>query len=217
MHDFTNTHADFPETRMHGASEHAGIRDRLYWSAIYAFLRRKGSDRETARDITADFFADKVYGKDFFAKADPSKGPLRVFVMHAVDNYAVSWHRRPRNQPGGTNRSVEQDALDQFDRDQACAGSPDDAFRMALERETVNEALARCAQYFMTSGREGHWKVFEARLVRPTRGLAAPEPRDEAARAYGFENEAAASAAQQVVAKRFKMLLSEVRTEAGAD
>lgn len=217
MHDFTNTNADFPETRMGpGGSVGAGM-DRLYWSAVYAFLRRKRFDRDTARDMTSDFFADKVYGKEFFAKADPTRGPLRVFIMSAVENYAVSWRRRPRNQAGGTNLSVQTDELERFDHDQETARSPEEAFEAALDREIVNEALARCERCFEGRGKTAHWKVFEARVVRPSVAQMQPASREDVARDVGFENEAAASAAQQVVVKRFGLILEEVRAEIRAD
>ena len=56
---------------------------RHYWYPIYAFIRRKGHNAETARDLTQEFFL-QLLNRRFFERADPLKGRFRAFLMASL-------------------------------------------------------------------------------------------------------------------------------------
>ena len=53
-----------------------------YWYPLYAFVRRKGHDAESAQDLVQGFFA-RLLEKGDLAEVDRSKGKFRSFLMAA--------------------------------------------------------------------------------------------------------------------------------------
>src|SRR6185369_739087 len=64
-----------------------------YWYPIYAFIRRRGSSAEDARDLTQAFFAT-LLEKGYLADADPERGRFRSFLLTAVARFAAKEHDR---------------------------------------------------------------------------------------------------------------------------
>src|SRR5262249_56761789 len=50
-----------------------------YWYPIYAFIRRRGADPDSALDLTQDYFA-RLVGSPVVAAADRRKGRFRAFL-----------------------------------------------------------------------------------------------------------------------------------------
>ena len=82
--------ARFPTTlwsRVVAAGRRAAPEDRdalaelcaAYWFPVYAFIRRKGNDPESALDLAQDYFV-RLLERRTLAAADPSKGRFRAFL-----------------------------------------------------------------------------------------------------------------------------------------
>jgi RNA polymerase sigma factor (sigma-70 family) len=54
-----------------------------YWYPVYAFIRRQGCDREKAKDLTQDLFANLIE-KRSFQTLDCDKGRFRSFLLACV-------------------------------------------------------------------------------------------------------------------------------------
>ncbi len=52
----------------------------LYWYPLYAFVRRRGHDPESARDLTQEFFA-RLLRKEFLQSVQPANGRFRAFLL----------------------------------------------------------------------------------------------------------------------------------------
>lgn len=70
----------------------------------------------------------------------------------------------------------------------------------------------RCETHFESAERAGHWRLFEARVVRES-----PVPLVEAAATFGFASAALAAAAVQTVKRRLDAILREVVAETARD
>jgi DNA-directed RNA polymerase specialized sigma24 family protein len=83
-----------------------------YWYPIYAFVRRKGLDRDEASDLVQGLFTDLIERCDF-AKADPARGRFRSF-LRAVCEHFLAHHREHDRalKRGGGKRLVSLDAQD---------------------------------------------------------------------------------------------------------
>lgn len=74
---------------------------RQYWSPVYAFIRRQGYGGHDASDLTQDFLAQVVIGRDLVGKADASRGRFRSFLKQALRNFLIDQHRSGRHHRGG--------------------------------------------------------------------------------------------------------------------
>jgi RNA polymerase sigma-70 factor (ECF subfamily) len=71
-----------------------------YWKPAYFFIRRRGVDVETAKDLTQSFFLAFVE-KDFLKNVSPDKGRFRSFVLAALSYYLSDQHDRSRAKKRG--------------------------------------------------------------------------------------------------------------------
>jgi RNA polymerase sigma factor (sigma-70 family) len=102
--------ANFPSTRWtlilsaRGSPEacRAALEELLstYWTPLYAFARRKGWDREAARDAVQGFWVH-LLERDFLSRLDPARGRLRSFLRTALDHYLVNLNAKERARKRG--------------------------------------------------------------------------------------------------------------------
>lgn len=78
---------------------------RLYWKPLYFYLRRKGLDNETAKDVVQDFIASLIERRAI-EKADPARGRFRTFLLTALDHFLTDRRRREGRQKRGGGASV---------------------------------------------------------------------------------------------------------------
>lgn len=83
---------------------------RVYWPAVYGFLRGKGKSRDDAQDLTQSFFAH-VLEQGSLSRVDPERGRFRTYLLGALSHFTVDQHRRDnRLKRGGGVRFLEIDA-----------------------------------------------------------------------------------------------------------
>jgi RNA polymerase sigma factor (sigma-70 family) len=93
-----------------GGATGPGARDALetlcgaYWYPLYAYARRRGSDRHAAEDLTQGFFA-MLLERGSVAAADPQRGRFRAFLLTAFQRFAVNEHERASAQKRGGGSS----------------------------------------------------------------------------------------------------------------
>ena len=94
-----------------------------YWKPVYFFVRRKGHDVESAKDLTQGFLGVFVE-KDYLKSVSPERGKFRSFVMASLQHYLADARDRARAiKRGGGYNFVEAES------DLACAApSPEKAF-----------------------------------------------------------------------------------------
>src|SRR5688572_9863163 len=59
---------------------------RTYWFPVYALVRRRGADAESARDFTQEFFAEML-SRHVFGAARREIGRFRSFVAQCLRNF----------------------------------------------------------------------------------------------------------------------------------
>lgn len=186
---------------------------RRYWPAVYGFLRRGGMAREEAGETTQGFFVDVVLSRALFDQADPASGRLRSLMLTALRRYVIDRHRRAASRKDRSG--LPPGMLDEAERVLAdnTAGSPDAAFDRAWAAGVMKEALRRTAEHFDRTGKSEHWRLFEARVVRPAARGASPRELSQVFEEHGFRSAADAAAAVQTVKRRVHSLLHEVVCE----
>jgi RNA polymerase sigma-70 factor (ECF subfamily) len=61
---------------------------RAYWYPLYVFIRRRGHDPDSARDLTQEFFT-RLIEADFLAGVERAKGKFRAFLLAPITFTAV--------------------------------------------------------------------------------------------------------------------------------
>jgi RNA polymerase sigma-70 factor (ECF subfamily) len=78
---------------------------RDYWFPLYAFVRRKGYDPETAQDRVQGTFAELLARQDL-RRLDPERGRFRSFLMAYCAHHLARHHDRERAVKRGGGRSL---------------------------------------------------------------------------------------------------------------
>ena len=73
---------------------------RHYGDPVLAFVARRVASRETAEDLTQEFFARLIRG-ELLAKADPDRGRFRAFLLNAVRDFLADAHDHATAQKRG--------------------------------------------------------------------------------------------------------------------
>jgi RNA polymerase sigma-70 factor (ECF subfamily) len=76
-----------------------------YWYAVYAFVRRRGTQVEDARDLTQEFFA-RLLEKDYLEAVDRERGRFRTFLLTAVSHFLSNERERACAQKRGGGQTV---------------------------------------------------------------------------------------------------------------
>jgi DNA-directed RNA polymerase specialized sigma24 family protein len=107
---------------------------RAYWQPIYAFVRRKGYDRDQAQDLTQAFFA-VVLEKNYLGDADRERGRFRTFLVIALKHFlANEWDKEHALKRGGGQIAVPIDPL----------GADAWYAPQAVEQQTPENLFERC-------------------------------------------------------------------------
>lgn len=216
---WTRTNARFTQTsytlvralgdREHGAAA-ADELTRIYWPAVYAYLRRSGLDRDAASEMAQSFFYKKVFQGELFARYDPSRGRLRGLILSALKHHVIDEHRgevvRGKGRIGGVPVTAVADPA-------SGSSCPEDAFERRWATVQLEEAMRRCEGYFRENGRGSHWEAFADRIYHPVVHSTSPPSHEELACRLGFRKAADVAAAIQLVKRRVLLFLREIVAE----
>ncbi len=193
---------------------------RKYWKPVYCFLRRKGYNNETAKDLTQGFFYEIVLGKGLIQQADQTIGRFRTFLLRTLEHYLITVHRtetRKKRRPQGSVSSLEgQDGsiLPLIAQEM----QPDQAFSYVWASNLLDEVLAEVERACHRDGKQKHWELFRARVLEPITEGGEPPALRELCDRLEVENEALASNMIITVKRRFKVVLSAyIRDEVGTE
>lgn len=135
---------------------------RRYWYPLYAFVRRSGRTHHEAQDGTQGFLAH-LLAAGGLARAVPSRGRFRTFLIAALRNYLTDdWHRSHALKRGGSEPTPPlafQSADERFTHEFRDTGlTPEQAFDRCWALSIVESALDDLRAEYAASGRNA---VFE--------------------------------------------------------
>jgi len=130
---------------------------RTYWFPVYALIRRRGLDAETARDCTQGFFV-QFLARDGFARARPERGCFRSYLSRAVHHFlADEWDRARTQKRGGEYEMLRFDSPGMEERylEAPAALTPDRVFDRQWALTVMSEAKRRLECELLEAGRSG--------------------------------------------------------------
>jgi RNA polymerase sigma-70 factor (ECF subfamily) len=119
---------------------------RTYWFPLYGFVRSKGHDAESARDLTQSFFLSLLERKDI-RKLDPELGKFRAFLLAAMKNFLANEREREQALKRRTDDPAFHVDLSEAERWYAHGSidgmTPDEIFEAKWARTVLDRALER--------------------------------------------------------------------------
>jgi RNA polymerase sigma-70 factor (ECF subfamily) len=118
----------------------------IYWKPLYFFVRQKGNDNETSKDIVQEFLTT-LLSKHTLQKADASRGRFRTFLLAALENFMKDRLKSAsREKRGGGQKIVSLD-FSSGEREytlQVQAGeAPETVLNRAWARSLWEDSIAR--------------------------------------------------------------------------
>ncbi|HZL80158.1 MAG TPA: RNA polymerase sigma factor [Candidatus Limnocylindrales bacterium] len=188
---------------------------RSYWFPLYAYVRRRGHNKEDAEDLVQAFFA-RFLGKNYLAGLRAERGRFRAFLLASLKHFlANEWDKAQAQKRGGgvTPLSLDWQTADtKFQVAATAEPSPDKAFdrewALALLAKVIERLQQECAA-------DGKAKLFEQLKIFLTAGKGALSHTD-AAKKLGMD-ETAVRVAVHRLRKRYRQLLRDEISQTLAD
>jgi RNA polymerase sigma factor (sigma-70 family) len=188
---------------------------RTYWFPLYAYVRRRGHNKEDAEDLVQEFFA-RFLAKNYLAGLSAERGRFRAFLLAALKHFlANEWDKSQTQKRGGGAAHLSLDWQTADTKFQVAATnepSPDKAFdrewALALLAKVIKRLQQECAA-------DGKAKLFEQLKIFLTAGKGALSHAD-AAKKMGMD-ETAVRVAVHRLRKRYRQLLRDEISQTLAD
>ncbi|HAO80018.1 MAG TPA: RNA polymerase subunit sigma-24 [Verrucomicrobia subdivision 3 bacterium] len=188
---------------------------RTYWFPLYAYVRRRGHNKEDAEDLVQEFFA-RFLEKNYLAGLSAERGRFRAFLLASLKHFlANEWDKSQAQKRGGgaAHLSLDWQTADtKFQVAATAEPSPDRAFdrewALALLAKVIERLRAECAA-------DGKAKLFEQLKIFLTADKGALSHAD-AAKKLGMD-ETAVRVAVHRLRKRYRQLLRDEISQTLAD
>lgn len=142
---------------------HAALADlfQAYWSPLYAYVRRWGSNEHDAEDIVQSFYLF-LQEKQALAKADRERGRFRTFLLRSLENFLSHENDKARAEKrGGGRELIFLDALEAKERyrlEPPDFATPETLFEKHWARTLLEQTLTRVRADFAARGKQ---RLFE--------------------------------------------------------
>lgn len=140
----------------------------IYWRPVYVFLRGHGIPQYDAEDLTQGFFADLIESRAY-ARADPTKGRFRSFLLGTLKHFVA--HARDRDHAqkrGGASVAVQLDeaaiAEAETFASRSSQGSAEGIFDREWAASLARQALDRLGQEYELGGKGALFEALKSRL-----------------------------------------------------
>jgi RNA polymerase sigma-70 factor (ECF subfamily) len=127
---------------------------RQYWQPLYVFARRKGHSEHDAQDLTQGFLAE-LLAKNSIARAEPSRGRFRSFLLAAFCHYLANQRREEITQKrgGGQVLTSLDDVVNEGVRQLSDGLTPEFHYERSWAFSLLEQVLARLREEYSHAGR----------------------------------------------------------------
>ena len=146
----------------------------LYWTPLYAYLRRRLADPVEAQDVTQAFFAE-LLDKDYLRTATPERGRFRAFLLTTCQHFlSKHWAKAKAQKRGGGRQPLSLDFAATEKRLEHLA-STDRTPEQEYERQWALALLARVLEQlertYAEAGKTGLFLALKPLLLGEHGGL----------------------------------------------
>jgi RNA polymerase sigma-70 factor (ECF subfamily) len=142
---------------------------RIYWRPLFCVLCQRGFQRADAEDLTQGFLLHFIRS-GALARAHPSKGRFRDFLVSALDHYLINLHARAQAlKRGGDVVRVSLDAPAIAEAEalggRLSGSGPDLPCDRAWVARLLRSVLDDLESRYVRSGREQIFRLLKPRLI----------------------------------------------------
>jgi DNA-directed RNA polymerase specialized sigma24 family protein len=139
-----------------------------YWKPAYFFIRRRGNDVESSKDIVQGFFA-ALLEKNYLQYVQRGAGKFRTFLLAALEHYmADEFDRRNAQKRGGGKVPISFDIIGAESQLASLTGSeetPDRRFERDWAVRVMAQGLLVVRTNYEESGRAAEFEAFRKHLT----------------------------------------------------
>ncbi len=188
---------------------------RTYWFPLYAYVRRRGHNKEDAEDSVQAFFA-RFLAKNYLEGLSAERGRFRAFLLASLKHYLINeWKKTQSIKRGGGEMPLSLDwqtADTKFQVASTAEPGPDKAFDREWAMALLSKVIERLQKECETEGKAKLFAQLKIFLTAGKDGTA----QAEVARALGME-EGAVRVAIHRLRKRYRQLLRDEIAQTLAD
>ena len=182
---------------------------RSYWYPLYAHVRRRGFDPDSAQDLTQDFFF-QIIRKNYLGSADRTKGKFRSFLLAALDHFLLDQRKRANAQKRGGGQTIisldDEDPEGRFLNELAVDMSPEKIFTRQWFLTLYDKVLSQLRDDCVAAGKGVQFDVLKAFLTDDTGFRDYTEP----AALLGMSTNAVAVAVHRLREKCRDLMYAEI-------
>ncbi|MFO1497994.1 MAG: sigma-70 family RNA polymerase sigma factor [Verrucomicrobiota bacterium] len=144
---------------------------RIYWSPLYAFLRRQGRSPHDAQDLTQAFFAHLLQ-RAFLDNVDPHRGKFRSFLLASLKHFLCDeWDKIKAGKRGGGQMLIslsDQNAEELYLREPDPRASAEVVFDKRWALTLLARAMEQLRQEYDLAGKASEYHQLKRFLSMPT-------------------------------------------------
>jgi RNA polymerase sigma-70 factor (ECF subfamily) len=143
---------------------------RLYWPPLYAFIRRRGHDEETARDLTQAFIV-RLLEKGTLRQFERERGRFRTFLLACLKHFLANQRDlETARKRGGGVPPISIDDTAAFERwarlEPADRSTPETIFERQWALEVLQQAMTRLEEECRGDGSARRFALLKPYLTR---------------------------------------------------
>lgn len=137
-----------------------------YWYPIYYFVRRQGHSTHDAQDFTQEFFA-RLLDKNWIARADPSRGRFRSFLLVVLKRFlAGEWHRAQAQKRASDRPHIPlDDAETRYLLSAESSGTAEESFDKQWALTLLDRAVQALREDYEQDGRGAVFEILKPSLT----------------------------------------------------
>jgi DNA-directed RNA polymerase specialized sigma24 family protein len=149
-----------------------------YWYPLYAYVRRRGTSADDARDLTQGFFTSLLERRDF-EDLRQERGRFRAFLLASLQHFLANDAARRRTQKRGGGLTFLPLAFDEAEGryriEPAESSTPETLFERRWALTVIDRVLGELRREWEADGREAEFDELKSCLlgVNPSGGYAA--------------------------------------------
>jgi RNA polymerase sigma-70 factor (ECF subfamily) len=149
-----------------------------YWYPLYAYVRRRGTSPDDARDLTQGFFTSLLERKDF-EHVRQERGRFRAFLLASLQHYLSNDAARRRTQKRGGDMTflplTFDDAEGRYRVEPEDSVTPETLYARRWALTVIDRVLAKLRREWEAAGHAAEFDELKASLlgVNPSGGYAA--------------------------------------------